>query len=278
MDAVRCAAPLARLLIAIGEAKRSGEVWLEQRGRVVRLSLRAGQLLAISGVPLEPLGDLLRELDALDSVRARALGDRGSDVPIGVRLIAAGATSWSAVQKALVLQRARAVALLLRLPVTRVMRDRRAEVTGSVGIDLSTVVWDAMLSLAARTHIGPAFLGQPLALTAKGERHAIDLRALSHDEPLRTVVCALGLAKPVGRREDAYALLLRKRRELARNAGPRALLDLPIDADARGAQRALRKLAIKLHPDRFQSDDVRIQHVSNEVISALTRAASSFVA
>ncbi|MET0284532.1 MAG: J domain-containing protein [Polyangiales bacterium] len=283
MDPVRGAAPLARLLLAVSVARRDQELWLEQRGRVVRLALRAGRLCALEGVPLTPLGDLLRELEALDCARATAMREGATNVPIGVRLIAAGATSWSSVQRALALQRARALELLLRMPVTRVWRTHATRVDAAVESDLALAVWDAMRTLATRLperqRAELACSGRELVLTAAGRRRAEPYRhALRDDEPLRAVMVALGFAAPMVQREDSYALLLRKRHELARNAGPRALLDLPYDADARGAQRALRKLAGKLHPDRFVADDARLHRVSHEVMGALTRAASTFVA
>ncbi len=275
MDPLRGAAPLARLLLAVSGSRRDHELWLEQGVRVARLSLRAGQLCAIEGVPQPPLGDILRELDVLDLAKARALREWDTNVPIGVRLIAAGATSWSAVQRGLVVQRARAVAELLRLPVARVWRTHAAR--SGVGTDLAAAVWDALLQLAnALPDAQRAALAsqQSLVLTAAGRRHTVPYAG----EAGRAVQVALGLAVPSVRREDAYALLLRKRHELAQNLGPRALLDLPHGADRHGAQRALRKLAGKLHPDRFQNDDARLHRVSHEVMGALTRAASMFVA
>jgi hypothetical protein len=295
MDALRGAAALARLLLVVAETRRDGELWLEQPGRRVRLSLREGQLCGVQGLPLQPLGDLLRELDALDGARAsalcastlnaRAAKENGLDVPIGLRLIAAGATSWSAVRRALALQRARAVAELLRMPVVRTWQaDRTPLRGGAVAVELEGAVWDAMLAMAGRLpsqqRAQLAHQGKALALSVAGRRRARGQveRALACDSDqlaLRAVLCALGLAAPAGMREDSYALLLRKRGELARNASARALLDLPGSANAAGAQRALRKLATKLHPDRFQADDARLQQVSHEVMGALTRAASS---
>jgi hypothetical protein len=273
MDLLRGAAPLARLLFALSAARREQEVVLEQGGRVVRLAVRDGQLLGLAGVALMPLGDLLRELSALDD--SVSLREAATDVPIGVRLIAAGATSWSAVQRALVLQRTRALEQLLGMPVGRVWRTHGARVRGT-GIDLGDALWDALLAMASRLTEAQrrtlACPGQTLVRTAAGRRHGRG-GATEHE---RAVLVALGFAVPAAQREDACTLLLRKRRQLARNVGPSALLDLPIDADARGAQRALRKLAGKLHPDRFASEDARLHRVSHEVMGALTRAASTF--
>jgi hypothetical protein len=272
MDPVRGAAPLARLLFALSVARREQELLVEQGGRVARLAVREGQLCGLKGVPLTPLGDLLRELSALDCTVAVREG--ATDVPIGVRLIAAGATSWSSVQRALVLQRERGLEQLLGMPVGRVWRTH-TRVRGA-GVDLADALWGALHAMASRLpetqRRALACPGQTLIPSVAGLRHA---RTDASDDAGRAVLVALGFATPAVQREDAYALLFRKRRELARNAGPRALLDLPFDADAGGAQRALRKLAGKLHPDRFASEDARLHRVSHEVMGALTQAAST---
>jgi len=67
----------------------------------------------------------------------------------------------------------------------------------------------------------------------------------------------------------AHGLLLRKQRQLRRNVGRRALLDLAPDERPR---RALRRLAKELHPDRFD-DALRSQ--SQEVLRELVRAEAS---
>jgi len=89
---------------------------------------------------------------------------------------------------------------------------------------------------------------------------------------IRAVLRVLGGVTVVRKPDEAFALLLRKRRELARNVSASALLDLPESAGAEHARRALRRLAHKLHPDRFQCD-ARLHAVSTEVMSALSRAA-----
>jgi hypothetical protein len=100
------------------------------------------------------------------------------------------------------------------------------------------------------------------------------LRAQSTDahQILRAALRLIGAAieRPV--HEDSYALLLRKRRQLSRNDSASALLDLPELASAEHARRALRRLAKKLHPDRFQAGDARLHAVSSEVMGALSRA------
>lgn len=292
MDALRVAAPLARLLLAVGDARRDGVLRVEQPGRVARLQLRAGQLCGLEGIELEPLGDILRELRALhgDAV-VRDTGPR-HPLPIGLRLVANGATSWASVREALRIQRVRALDDLLGRPVLRIAREQVMRASrAAVDTSLTELVWQALMkrasALSLRLRFALACVGEPLQLTSVGRVRSASLAiddlqgALSREETqrlaLRAVLCALGLARSCAqRREDTYSLLLRKRRELARNAGPRALLDLPRDASPEHAQRALRVLATKLHPDRFHTDDARLHRLSHEVMGALTRAASSF--
>ncbi|MCA9533736.1 MAG: J domain-containing protein [Myxococcales bacterium] len=90
---------------------------------------------------------------------------------------------------------------------------------------------------------------------------------------LRTLA-ALKLIRAVAQRgPDSYGLLLRKHREVQRQATAWALLDLPATARPEQARVALRRLARSLHPDRFQgsgSDSAR--RISHEVLTALVSA------
>jgi hypothetical protein len=290
MDALRGAAPLARLLLAVGGARRDGELRIEQHGRHVRLHLRRGELCAVQGLRLQPLGDILRERAQLEEACVPSQlqpGARADALPFGLRLVANGSASLQAVRSALERQHTRALVDLLRLPAVRIVRVHAvpAALRGVVvSASLTSLVWQALLELAAElpqaVRAELAHEGERLTFTPAGMRRlqalAIDVGALEGELSLRAVACALGFALPRARREDTYALLLRKRRELARNAGPGALLDLPRDATPERAQRALRKLAIKLHPDHFHTHDARLQQLSHEVMGALTRAASSF--
>jgi curved DNA-binding protein CbpA len=70
-----------------------------------------------------------------------------------------------------------------------------------------------------------------------------------------------------------YQLLLRKHRQLHARVSARELLDLPRDAGADAARRALRRLASSLHPDALgpeAPDSLRAR--SNELMAALGRA------
>lgn len=71
----------------------------------------------------------------------------------------------------------------------------------------------------------------------------------------------------------SYPLLLRKRREVRRQASAHALLDLPEGAGGRAARLALRKLVRDLHPDRFgEGVPPALRRASGEVVTALVNA------
>jgi len=341
MDALRVAGPLARLLLAVGEAGCQGEVAVSQRGRAARLSIAGGRLAAITGVDHAPLGDTLLALGALhpDSQRG-VLAQQASGSPIGARLIAAGATSSAAVACALEVQLAEGVHALLCWPATRVelvrpsslrhARQAHAATAGfdtpapaaahAVTIDVAGAVWSALWAIASelpapisaqlsgssallltgagRRRVGgllraveagelgaaarrrafarglrPSQIDNiPAALSAAAVAAALRADPGADQHVLRAMLRVLGAAieRPVP--EDAYGLLLRKHRQLSRNVSASALLDLPEAASAEHARRALRRLAQKLHPDRFLAGDARLYAVSNVVMGALARA------
>lgn len=81
----------------------------------------------------------------------------------------------------------------------------------------------------------------------------------------------LGVASP--KAGGSYPLLLRKRRELRRQASAHALLDLPEGAGGRDARLALRKLVRDIHPDRFgDGTPPALRRASGEVMTALVNA------
>lgn len=100
--------------------------------------------------------------------------------------------------------------------------------------------------------------------------------ALDASEPrLRTLAALYQLGFVERRRPDraSYSLLLRKRNQIRKEAGPHALLDIPLGAPPRQARRALWRLAGKLHPDRFGPNAPSfLVHASGEVMGALIRA------
>jgi hypothetical protein len=344
MDALRVAAPLSRLLLALGEAGYEGELSVVQRDipctpvgargpHSARLSIARGRVLALSGIDMPPLGDTLLALGALDVASQRSLLTRGpaeSDGQrVGARLVAAGATSSGAVTRALELQLAHGVDMLLRWPAGKTTLSAPVAASRSascfVTLDLVSTVWSALLALALALPDSALLRlagGGALVLSSAGQRRvrgllfAADSGALAQsfgrraimakreqvfaldaellraalrcpntqdhaslarprarsDMALRAVLRVLGAAAPQPAPEDSYALLLRKTRELARNASANVLLDLPAEAGAAHARVALRRLASKLHPDRFQAGDARLYAVSHRVMGALARA------
>ena len=74
----------------------------------------------------------------------------------------------------------------------------------------------------------------------------------------------------------SYPLLLRKRREMRKQASARTLLDLPEGAGGQDARRALRRLVRDLHPDRFgESVPPALRRASGEIVTALVNAEAS---
>jgi hypothetical protein len=87
----------------------------------------------------------------------------------------------------------------------------------------------------------------------------------------------LGAASPKG--GGSYPLMLRKRRELRRQASAHALLDLPEGAGGRDARLALRKLVRDLHPDRFgERAPLALRRASGEIVTALVDAEARIAA
>lgn len=328
MDPLRAASSRARLLLAVAEAARDCDVVSGRPEAGLRLTVARGRAVAISGADIEPLGDTLRALGALDAQAACVMRDAPAGALIGARLIAAGVTSRPAVQRALRLQLVRGVTALLRSPVRGLEPVARPKdgCSPAIGVDLTAAVWAGMYCIARElpANVVAQLSGSTtLALTELGRRrvqgllraeHAGELalaataaqcaahgrsgahaaldeiedsapggdalaRALSRDpprslQPLRAILRVLGGALDGAGSEDAYALLLRKRREVSRKASPIALLDLAGPTSGEHVRRALRRLARKLHPDRFEGADDRLRAVSVEVMRALSCAAT----
>lgn len=87
------------------------------------------------------------------------------------------------------------------------------------------------------------------------------------------VLSLLSAIRAQRRQDGRYSLLVRKREQLARNVDARELLDLPRDALATDARRALRRLARELHPDTLGPDAPdALRRASSEVLGALVDA------
>jgi hypothetical protein len=132
---------------------------------------------------------------------------------------------------------------------------------------------DVLLAHAGRAALRTTRLGQSLEA-----RLAFSFAPLLHKDPRperlaeRAALRAIGALVDAGAEIDGYSLLLRKRRELRMRATARRLLDLPDGAPAAQARSAFRRLARKLHPDRFHAGEPALLALSNEVMRALASA------
>jgi hypothetical protein len=83
----------------------------------------------------------------------------------------------------------------------------------------------------------------------------------------------LSAVTPAGRDAGRCSLLVRKRVQMARDVEAHALLDVPRDASADDARRALRRLAQSVHPDALGPDAPEaLRRASSEVLAALAEA------
>lgn len=255
----------------------------------------------------EPLGDLLARDGALDPrVHAWAMVRGVPDVPIGRWLVAVGATTLPAVNHALRVQLRRRV-----LRIFRWARLEYAFATGSADIGLEPIeepvsagdlVLGAMRQAVAEapiervrrdigegmivlTPLGDALVaGTPLwpaeaamvPLLRRGVETEVVLSVAGGSPRAIRTLWALELLRavvPLDPAAAAYPLLLRKRRQLHRDADAAELLDLAPGARPEDARRALRRLAGVLHPDRFdRGAPAEVRSVSAEVMTALVSA------
>jgi hypothetical protein len=292
MDPLRTAVPLARLLFALAERPGARTVRVCSGARVAVLSIADGALRALDGVDTEPLGDTLMRRGQLDSARHSLAFAQGApqEGRVGRWLVDAGVATGDAVNAALRDQLHGRVARLLGWvdPQVSVLP---AVATGSeLSVPLAAALWDALLARAAA--LPPATLSElagerSLALSRLGERLVHALRAAGTTLPeeavlrahpphsLRSVRAAfrvLGAVSEPNASLESYSLLLRKRRQIQRKAGAAALLDLLEPVRPEQARRAFRRLAYRLHPDRFQCEQPELHALSSEVMSVLAAA------
>src|SRR5262249_17847277 len=105
MDALRAAAPLARLLLALADSQRQAAVCVRSGARRARLVIDRGRALSLEGVDGEPLGDALLRMGALDAaLHGAALSGKPSEGLVGRWLVQVGAAPESAVRDALCAQ------------------------------------------------------------------------------------------------------------------------------------------------------------------------------
>jgi hypothetical protein len=254
----------------------------------------------------ETLGDVLARRGALDrEAHAAALRIAPPIGPVGQWLVAVGAAERDAVEGALGEQLSRRVVGILGWPSVEMRFRAGLADVGVAHVARAREPADLVLSalreaaasvpaLVARKRLGFGVvllsrLGRALveAATLTDEERAM-LPLLERGAPVDVVLAAAGasprairslfalfqlsaVAAPTdGRR---YSMLLRKQRQLRHAEGATSLLDLPHDADAPAARRALRRLARDVHPDRFDSEaEPAVQKASREVMAALVAA------
>lgn len=292
---MRAAVPLARSLLTLADAGSSGMLRVSFGGRRAELCVARGKAVSLVGVDGELLGDTLMRVGDLDTTRHHAALQAGEPCgPVGRWLVEVGAASPAAVARALSRQLERRLSSLLRWPEPAfrfVPAPSVARWAGEASADIYVCVWLGLLDLSrdlTQAQRERAAGTGELALTRSGLvlREALIQRGLLErdgaalawiaaapgNQDTRVVVRALHAAVEVAADHESYSLLLRKQREIRRRAAPHTLLDLPASARPLDARRALRKLATKLHPDRFDRDLPALRSVSGEVMRALFRA------
>lgn len=326
MDALRDAAPLARLLLHASARGENGTLTVRQQACTAELRLRGGFLTAVCGVAVEPLGDSLRALRPGPETDAPLdLELEPSRTRVGARWVRAGRGTAGEVRLALRRQLTRALDQLLQRPAQSVSfrralvspaQARVAEVEVALELDAAVLAallrraWAApavdtmrvagsgplvlseaghrlrvrLVSALVRGELARALdaLGAPegerAALCGELARAGAELRCSfaadrAHEfRHARAVLRVLGAVVDGPQRGTSFSSLLRKHRQLSRAADPRALLDLEAREERVRAQKALRKLAYALHPDRYQLQDARLYAISQRVMAALTEA------
>lgn len=309
MDPLPSATLLARTLLALDRARASGELVIASGPLRAMVPLLRGTPRGIAvrpGDDGEALGDLLVRRGEVDGpMHRRALTLDAPDAPVGRWLVQMGIATGPAVAHALRTQ--------MRQRMRRVFEWSGARCRFVPGAPASVepleepirtadLVLDGLrhvVSKRAPEGVRTALGNQTLRLTPTGRRLARDA-ALRPEEaalaemlragaPAEQLVAAagsgpqalralwalklIGAAAPPGPDAATYPLLLRKCRQLRRDASPDALLDLPAGAPPREARRALRRLAARLHPDRFDAETPSaVRDVSREVMTALVTA------
>lgn len=258
MRALPSATMLCRVLLGLDRAGASGTLHLRGEGRTATLSLEDSQV--VGGNVDRRVASSHRQL--LQSVVQVCEWDA-----LVLRLVDEPGAPWWRLREPL---SARALAL-------QVMR------TAVRGVDAATVRSDLGGGTYHLTEAGEALvLGAELRPEETASVFWLRRGVRAEDVPtlpgcgLRgyRFVWMLKLlrgAAPKG--GGSYPLLLRKRREVRRQASARALLDLPEGAGGHDARRALRKLVRDLHPDRFgDSVPPALRRASGEIVTALVNA------
>jgi hypothetical protein len=304
------AVTLARSMLSLSRSRATGVLSVHSDPAVCRFAFVDGALrAAVSNAPQPSLGDVLvRSLGCDPQTLAAAFEDVEFRPPAGAWLVERGIATRDAVSQALREQLRERVRAAFRWPRHELRFDAGAAEVGVYWLREPLATESLVLSgMRAAVSTQPSFESEltvhAAELTSWGrsllevgaasdaERSLVDAlqrgaattdwlaAADSSDKAYRTW-CALRAFGAVVTRADTrlhYTLLLRKRAQLRRRANARELLDLPhgacVSKDA--PRRALRRLAMHLHPDRLGPDAPEsARTLSTEVMQALTRAAS----
>ncbi|MCG8555776.1 MAG: hypothetical protein MJD61_10900 [Proteobacteria bacterium] len=292
-----------RAMLSLARAAARGTVEVIGRARSARISVREGRVTAATGAE-HALGDMLALCGEMDwRAHREALAQGAPAGLVGRWLITQGVASRDSVQRALHLQLHTRLEELfsweqLDYRFASAMPQEHDGQLPAYAIGLPDVVLRGicrLLSEQDEVQLRKALGGAPFRLSSSGshivrgatlldeERQAVeelqrgassDLRQLG-GRALRTAVAIklLGGLEPATKGSQRYSLLLRKKRQLRRAAGPASLLELPSGSSPEAARRALRRLACKLHPDRLGVAAPRpLRVASTEVMAALSQA------
>lgn len=301
------ATTLARALLVLARSRATGILTVRSRLGVARLAIDGGAIVAAqSHHEEEPIGDLLSRAGEVDmDAHRRALEAEPPSAPIGRWLVRHGVTSEASLAVALRRQLRRRVGRLMRDAPLDLSFERGRPVTAAEPVPepvpAAELVLSAMRHEVARhgvARIRRALGEGPLELSPLGSAlvreaplwpdelamlpmlrtgaHVGDLLAVAGGSSRATralfTLRLLGAVTPPSPGRHTFRLLLRKQRQVSRNAAWNELLDLPPDARPTQARRALRRLARELHPDRFGATPPALRRASGDVLSALVRA------
>lgn len=307
------AVTLARAMCSLSRARATGVLSVRSETFVVRFAFADGVLRAgVSNTERALLGDVLAQQTGADPRELAAVFDQEEfQPPAGAWLVQRGLATRDAVTAALREQLRELVRVAFRwrrhhlqfdsgsaevgvywlrdaLPTEAlVLSGMRAAVAAHPRFALEPLEserleqltsWGQRVLAAGAIHASERALADALCQGAVGSQVAA--AALRCGRGKHTLLALRAFGALVSRAEGRadYALMLRKRAQLRRRAGALELLDLAPElyTGSDAARRALRRLALHLHPDVLGAEaPAPLRALSSEVMQALTRAASS---
>ncbi|MEQ8893590.1 MAG: J domain-containing protein [Sandaracinaceae bacterium] len=307
MDSLPGGAALARGLLVLARAGRSGVLTVQSREVTARVGVNKGRVVAMKVEPEDgdSLGDALRRMGDWDEEAAASHGQPAPGEAVSGWAVRVGATSDAALSLALRKQLQRRIARLFAVdPPELRLRPGSLDVGVPQLVEPPTTaelivgaLRDRVASqplLSARRRLGDGILvltplGKELLADAvlwpdeqamlplleSGASVDVLVAASQGSARAQRTLYALRMIDACGSPEprEGYAMLLRKTRQLKRAARAAELLELAPGAQQGDARKALRKLARAVHPDRFGTNaPAAIRSASQQVMSALNRA------